>query len=129
MKAIPNVLILTLAFMLTMILISQCQKDEPNPIVTISDDNFLSALIELGIDTDGDSQISNSEAATIRSLDVSECEISDLNGIEKFVNLDTLWCYDNQLTSLDVSNLLDLRYLGCGNNQLISLDVTDNAAL
>jgi len=38
-------------------------------------------------------------------------------------------CRENQLTSLDVSDLLDLRYLVCGGNQLTSLDISNNTSL
>ena len=40
---------------------------------------------------------------TITSLDVSSTFIADLTGIEDFTALESLWCHDNQLTSLDVS--------------------------
>jgi len=40
-----------------------------------------------------------------------------------------LWCYNNQLTSLDVSGATSLQYLKCYNNQLTSLDVSNNPAL
>jgi len=41
----------------------------------------------------------------------------------------TLYCYDNQLTSLDVSANTALEILNCNSNQLTSLDVSNNAAL
>jgi hypothetical protein len=54
-------------FILTMVLLSQCEKDNPIPQVTIPDDKFLNALIKLGIDTDGDGKISSAEAEGVRS--------------------------------------------------------------
>ena len=39
--------------------------------------------------------------------------ISDMTGIEAFVNLDTLYCNDNQLTSLDVSGCIALHSSNC----------------
>ena len=51
------------------------------------------------------------EAEVIISLDVSEKSISDMTGIEAFINLDTLDCDDNQLTSLDVSNNTSLELI------------------
>ena len=39
-------------FCLAVVILSQCEKEEP--YVNIPDNNFLNALIELGIDTDGD---------------------------------------------------------------------------
>jgi len=89
----------------------------------------LNALIERGIDINGDCIISTDEAAQVHFLDVSWCSISDLKGIEEFVNLDTLDCSTNQLTSLDVSNNTALTSLWCAENQLTSLDVSHNTAL
>ena len=43
--------------------------------------------------------------------------------------LDTLYCNQNQLTSLDLSTNTALTYLNCGTNQLTSLDVSNNTAL
>lgn len=60
----------------------------------------------------------------VRSLDVSEKSLSDLSGIEYFVNLTSLDCKKNNLASLDVSNLTKLTALTCNDNQLASLDVS-----
>ena len=43
--------------------------------------------------------------------------------------MDILYCYDNSLTSLDVTNNVNLTQLYCQNNSLTSLDVTQNTAL
>ena len=122
-------LIKTLLLMLTVVLLCQCKKEiEPN-IVIIPDDNFLNALIELGVDTNGDGVISPAEAEVITSLNVSEDSISDMTGIEAFVNLKSIDCRYNQLTSLDVSNNSVLEDLYCSENQLTTLDVSNNTAL
>ncbi len=118
---IMNVWLKILLFLLIVVILGQCKKDpEPEPKVTIPDNNFLNALIELGVDTDGDGIISPAEAEVIISLDVSEDSISDMTGIEAFVNLDTLDCFINQLTSLDLSNNTALTYLDCVWNHLTS---------
>ncbi len=123
--------------------------------ITIPDNSFLRALFNEGVDKDGNSMISNEEAETITSLDVDDCGIYDMKGIEAFVNLEALNCAINQftsldisrckalevlncnishmakgqLTSLDVSNNASLRELSCGGHQLTSLDLTNNTAL
>ena len=125
MKTIVKVLL----SMLAVVLISQCENDEPNPVVTIPDNNFLSALIDLGVDANGDGIISREEAEVIISLDVAHRSIADLTGIEAFVNLENLHCGSNQLTSLDVSNCTALQELWLRGNQLTSLDVSNNTAL
>ena len=113
---------------LTLIIICQCKK-EVEPRVTIPDDNFLKALIEQGVDTNGNGIISFSEAEVITFLDVSEDSISDMTGIEAFINLDTLVCYDNQLTTLNVSKNTALKSLNCAYDRLITLDISNNTYL
>jgi Leucine-rich repeat (LRR) protein len=124
MKEIPYVLLLPLALI---ILFTQCEKGTYH--VNIPNDAFLAALIELGIDTNRDGFISINEAEAITILDVSYKDISDMTGIEAYINLDTLSCQSNQLTSLDVSNNPVLKELSCFNNKLTSLDISNNTAL
>ena len=101
----------------------------PDSIVYIPDTAFLYALIEEGVDTNGDSLISYAEAEAITYLNVYHRSISDMAGIEAFINLDTLNCSSNQLTSLNVSNNIALTSLECVDNQLTSLDVSVCTAL
>jgi hypothetical protein len=91
----------------------------------IPDPNFEQALIELRIDTNLtiDGQVLTAAISELTSLGVSSRGISDLTGIEDFGALTYLYCYDNQLTSLDVSNNIALTLFWCYNNQLTSLDV------
>ncbi len=87
MKGKPYLLLLPLALI---VLLTQCEK-EPEP-VNIPDDEFLTALIDLGVDTNGDGIISPNEAEVIKSLDINGeyqngewvggGSISDLTGIE-----------------------------------------------
>ena len=114
---------------LAVVLLSQCENDEPNPYVNIPDNNFLNALIEQGVDTNGDGEISSAEAEAVIYLYVSYSDISDLSGIEKFVNLDTLICNYNQLTTLDLSNNTALKRLECYGNRLTTLDLSNNTVL
>jgi len=97
--------------------------------VEIPDTAFLYALIDVGVDTSGDSLISNAEAELIISLDVSERGIVDMTGVEAFVNLDTLDCSSNAITSLKLSMNEMLREVNCTKNELTSLDVSNNALL
>jgi len=97
--------------------------------VNIPDAYFRNALIEAGVDTNNDGEISYAEAETITNLNVRERNISDLTGIEAFINLDSLECSNNQLTSLDISKNTNLIFLYCGLNQLTSLDISKNTAI
>ena len=113
-------------FILTIIL-GACPLFSQN--IFIPDANFKAALIEKGVDTNKDCQISYTEAEAITSLDVSWRSITDMTGIEAFVNLDSLYCHKNQISSLDVSKNLDLKLLWTGFNQLTSLNLSENMAL
>src|SRR5690606_38660266 len=86
-------------------------------------------LVDIGVDTGNDVDISQAEALAITSLDVSGRGITDLTGIENFTNLQTLHCEYNSLTSLDVSGLTSLERLYCQNNSLTSLDVSGLTSL
>ncbi len=89
-------------------------------IVNIPDANFKAKLIALGIDTNSDGNIQNSEALTVTSLDVKLSSISDLTGISSFLNLTELSCGGNQLSSLDVTELTNLIKLECQANEFLT---------
>ena len=81
------------------------------------DANFRKALAsELGI-SEGDA-ITEAKIAATTWLNVSSKQIADLTGIEHFTALTTLYCYRNQLTSLDVSKSTALTELVCFRNQI-----------
>ncbi len=97
----------------------------------IPDTDFEQALIDEGIDSDAtlNGQILDSDAASATYLSLSYKNISDLTGIEAFVNLEHLYVDNNQLTSLDLSANISLEVLECSYNQLTSLDISNNYSL
>ncbi|WP_281238460.1 T9SS type A sorting domain-containing protein [Flavobacterium praedii] len=96
----------------------------------IPDSKFEDKLIALNIDRDGkNGKVATESIASLTSLDVSSSSITDLTGIQDFVSLTALKCYSNQLTALDISKNLALKYLDCYYNQLTTLDVSKNLAL
>ncbi len=116
--------------------------------VPIEDPNFKIALLN-GYDTNGDGEISIREADNIRYLCLSSSEINSLNGIEYLDNLfylrvegtgitnlvlsnnqlDTLYCRNNHIESIDVTNCPSLKTLNCDNNQLTELDLPNSHSL
>ena len=92
----------------------------------VFDDEIFKAYCVENFDSDGDGEVSYAEAKVVTYIDVSQQGISSLKGIEHFINLTWLSCYDNQLTSLDVSQNTALKQLACDYNQLTSLDVSKN---
>ena len=99
--------------------------------VHIPDPNFKTYLLgNLEINTNSDTEIQVSEAFTFAGgIICDNMDISDLTGIEAFVNITALSCMFNQLTTLDVSQNTALYILNCDFNQLTFLDVSKNVAL
>jgi hypothetical protein len=99
--------------------------------VFIPDANFKAILLaNTAINTNGDNEIQLTEADTYNgSLYVTFDSIADLTGIESFSALEGLFCSGNQLTTLDVSQNINLTSLDCYSNQLTSLDVSQNINL
>ncbi len=89
--------------------------------VTIPDANFKAALIEIGVDTNNDGEIQVSEAEAVTEINVSNKNISSLEGISNFINLSNLNSSTNLLSSLNISNLEELKSLNCWGNQLTIL--------
>jgi len=83
--------------------------------------SLLLALIQEGVDTNGDSQINPKEAEVVIYLNVAGYEITDMTGIDNFFNLDTLYCSDNNFDSLDVSAIPALKYLDCSGHLYITV--------
>ena len=88
----------------------------------VPDDNFEQALIDLGYDDVLNDSVLTANISSITSLDITYLSISDLTGIEGFTALTELRCFNNQLTSLDVSSNTALTKLSCHENELTSLD-------
>lgn len=126
--------------------------------VNIPSIRFKKALMQLGIDTDNDGQISYAEAEVVTSLDMgvensgilTADMLTDLTGLEAFKNLESLNvqgnlighldvtgcpklvelnCRENRLYTIDVSNCPDLEILDCSWNHLSQLDLSSNSAL
>lgn len=100
--------------------------------VTIPDANFKAYLVgNTAINTNGDTEIQCTEASVFTGqINVNNLNISDLTGIEAFINLTELLCRNNSgLTNVDVSNNTQLTLLGLNNNNLTSLDVSNNSLL
>ena len=94
------------------VLFIRCEK-EPDQIdpADIPDQYFLDTLREDGADKNEDGVISYGEAQLVKTIyldpksaSTSKGKIASLEGIEAFVNLDTLHCCFNQVRQLDVSN-------------------------
>ena len=100
--------------------------------VSINETNFPDANFRTVVkeyDTDKDENLSRAEIEAVKEIKCYYKDIRSLTGIEYFTALQTLKCYSNQLTSLDISENTALKSLDCAKNQLAALDVSQNTAL
>lgn len=83
-------------------------------------------------DTDRNGSLSQEEIIAVEEISLSSTNgkvFSDVNGIGYFTKLKDFFCFDCELTSLDMSKNLELSRLVCSKNQLTSLDVSKNLEL
>ncbi len=92
------------------------------------DENFRSQVIYLTGLAPG-SVIPNDILMSIKTINVSNNNISSLVGVTHFSNLESLDCSNNNLTELDLKGLHYLTYLNCNYNQIGSLDIRSTDVL
>ena len=121
---------LTLVLCLTLLPTAVFAEGETD--VSINETNFPDANFRTVVkeyDTDKDENLSRAEIEAVKEIKCYHKDIRSLTGIEYFTALQTLKCYSNQLTSLDISGNTALESLDCADNQLTTLDVSQNTAL
>ena len=123
-------ILLTLCMVLTLLPVAAFAEGETD--VSINETNFPDANFRTVVkeyDTDKDENLSRAEIEAVKEIKCYYKDIRSLTGIEYFTALQTLKCYSNQLTSLDISENTALKSLDCAKNQLAALDVSQNTAL
>ncbi|GAA0876892.1 hypothetical protein GCM10009118_33020 [Wandonia haliotis] len=94
-------------------------------IVTIPDAAFKAYLVgESAINTNGDTEIQCEEAvAYVGSIYCIGMGITDLTGIEAFINVFDMNCSDNQITTIDLSGNIGMRFFECDNTPLTTINL------
>lgn len=120
----------TTYFILLLLSISQFLQAQ---IVHIPDPNFKAALLaeQIFVNTNGDNEIQLSEAQACPVLVMQNNNISDITGIEEFVNLRNAVFFNNNITTADFTGLNKLVSIKLQNNQLtsITLPLADTALI
>ena len=105
----------------------------PSVDVAIDEANFpdktFREYVSDNFDEIKDNVLSDDEIAKVTSIDCNGSGITNLKGIEYFTELQNLYCYENNLTTLDISNNTKVEMLDCDNNQLTKLDLSNNTKL
>jgi hypothetical protein len=112
-----------------MVLYAGCDNSDQEEIVPIPGKAFLDALIANGADLNGDGLISYPEAEATEAIVLPPSGITDLNGLETFVNLDSLTITLNPLGGINLSANTSLSYLEVTSSELTHLDISANHLL
>ena len=118
---------------------SSCKDESPDPIndvyLDIPDAHFETILVEHRIDSDGlvNQTMLRSDAENVSRLDLNLSsqfgEISDLTGIEGFVNITYLSAVGQQIEDIDLSANTQLDTIFLTSNYLTSIDLSNNPHL
>jgi hypothetical protein len=92
---------------------------------SIPDNNFEQELIDLGVDDTLDGEVLTESIDTISILAVPSLEIADLTGIADFTALQELICFNNELTSLDLSSNTNIKLVNCSINNLMDININN----
>ena len=100
-------------------------------LVNIPDANFKNYLLaNTDINTNEDNEIQCAEAENYSgNIACPNLGIQDMTGLEAFINIATLDCNSNQLTSLNVSKNTNLFTIICHNNKINTLNLENNPGL
>ena len=97
-----------------------------NPVAktAIPDPVFEQYLVDNSIDDVIDGEVTTASLASVVTVILDDLNITNLSGIEDFVNLDNLWLQNTNLTNLNVSNNILLKFLYFDNNNISNIDVS-----
>ena len=101
--------------------------------VEINETNFPDAkfrsFVKENLDKNTDNILDAGEIAAVKKIEANKMGIKSLEGVGFFTALETLKCWDNELTGLDLSKNTKLTSLSCSENELTALDVSKNTEL
>ena len=101
--------------------------------VEINETNFPDAkfrsFVKENLDKNKDNILDAGEIAAVKKIEANNMGIKSLEGVGFFTALETLNCWDNELTGLDLSKNTKLTSLSCSENELTALDVSKNKKL
>lgn len=104
-------------------------QDPQNPYVYMPDATF-ERLMLTNYDKNRDGMLSKDEALSIKSLNVSDYDLTSVQGVEQMKNLEELDCSYNSIKgTLSVAGLTHLKTLHAEHNLMTTLDATGCTAL
>ena len=93
------------------------------------DPKFREVIATREYDRDGNGSLDASEIAQVINIHCEGKGITSLKGVEFFTALQGLWCQDNAIASMNLSNNKDLHGVWCSGNLFTDLDFSANPEL
>ena len=108
---------------------TQAEEDAVAIDATNFPDGAFRQYVADNFDKDKDGALNQTERNAVKEIEISNSGCTSLQGLKYFSKLTDLFCSDNNLTELDVSENPELKGLICYNNSLTSLNLNKNTKL
>ena len=108
---------------------TQAEEDAVAIDATNFPDEAFRQYVADNFDKDKDGALNQTERNAVKEIEISNSGCTSLQGLKYFSKLTDLFCSDNNLTELDVSENPELGRLICYNNSLTSLNLNKNTKL
>ena len=108
---------------------AQAEEDAVAIDATNFPDGAFRQYVADNFDKDKDGALNQTERNAVKEIRISNSGCTSLQGLKYFSKLTDLFCSDNNLTELDVSENPELKRLICYNNSLTSLNLNKNTKL
>ena len=108
---------------------TQAEEDAVAIDATNFPDGAFRQYVADNFDKDKDGALNQTERNAVKEIRINNSGCTSLQGLKYFSKLTDLFCSDNNLTELDVSENPELKRLICYNNSLTSLNLNKNTKL
>lgn len=108
---------------------TQAEEDAVAIDATNFPDEAFRQYVADNFDKDKDGALNQTERNAVKEIRINNSGCTSLQGLKYFSKLTDLFCGDNNLTELDVSENPELGLLICYNNSLTSLNLNKNTKL
>ncbi len=108
---------------------AQAEEDAVAIDATNFPDGAFRQYVADNFDKDKDGALNQTERNAVKEIRINNSGCTSLQGLKYFSKLTDLFCSDNNLTELDVSENPELKRLICYNNSLTSLNLNKNTKL
>lgn len=95
----------------------------------IPDDKFEKSLILQGIDDVFDGKVLTSKVSNLKLFRMEHTHVKDITGIESFVSVESLFLWDNDFTTINITKMEGLKILNLSECPVSTIDLSKNTEL